>query len=341
MKINAESPGLLTADLACGYRRTGRVVLSGVSLSIPRGRFACVIGPNGAGKTTLLRTLAGLLPSLHGDIRIAGEQLTSMHATQRARRLSVVLTDIAAPGYLTVEQFVALGRHPYTGMLARMTPDDEREVSHALEQTGTTHLRRRFMSKISDGERQRASVARALTQAADVMVLDEPTAFLDIAARASLMTGLRRIAHTTDRIVVASSHDVELVLRTADLLAIIEADGSLAVGSPEDLALTGKLESLFVDRSLRFDAETGAFRLPRPIGTPVRIVGSGREAHWTAHAIERIGHPVLSGSSAASDDEELPTVTVPRVGGATWRLRIGGQEWDAETIERLTELLRD
>jgi iron complex transport system ATP-binding protein len=341
--VAVQPPQLVATDLCCGYAQAGRTVLSGVDLQMRSGRFICIIGPNGVGKTTLLRTLAGLLPPVSGSVILGGTPLDAMHALERARSLSVVLTHLDSPGYLTVERFVELGRHPHTGLLARLTDEDRRAIELALEQTGISHLRSRWMAEISDGERQRTSVARALAQAAEIMILDEPTAFLDVAARASIMSTLRRIAHTTDRLIITTSHDVELVLRMADVLAIITDDGAIRLGSPEDLVLNGALESLFADQSLRFDAESGTFRLPHPVGRPVRLTGSGLVAQWTAHAIERIGRPVIAGNDGPTGEnpDRIPAVTVDDRGGLPrWTVRTGQGAAEVESIEALAELLR-
>jgi iron complex transport system ATP-binding protein len=358
VSTDSSSPQLRAIDLACGYERTRRTVLSGVDLEMRRGRFICIIGPNGAGKTTLLRTLAGLLPPVTGRVLLAGSPIEHMQTLERARRLSIVLTHLDSPGYLTVGRFVELGRHPYTGLLARLSSSDHAAVGDALDQTGITHLRHRWMAEISDGERQRTAVARALAQAADVMILDEPTAFLDVAARASIMSTLRRIAHTTNRLIVTTSHDVELVLRIADVLIIVAADGSIQLGSPEDLVLSGALQSLFPDPALRFDPASGSFRLPHPTGAPVRLAGSGLAAQWTAHAIERIGRPVVAvdADAPAAGERDRPARDSPRGGSAeqtplvrivadatnlTWELETNGASVRCATIEALAESLRE
>ena len=330
------SPGELAAEqLSCGYPRAGRVVLSRVDLRMQRGRFFCVIGPNGAGKTTLLRTLAGLLPPMEGTVRLRGRLIAELNARERARRLSVVLTQLESPGYLSVERFVELGRHPYTGLLARLSETDRRAVDGALTRTGLSALRERWMAEISDGERQRAAVARALAQAADIMILDEPTAFLDVAARASIMTSLRNIAHETDRLIVSTSHDVELVLRTADVVAIIADNGAITLGSPEDLVLSGAIASLFPETTLRFDARTGTFRPPRPAGRPVFVDGSGLVADWTAHALERIGRRVLT-----APENDAPTVQVRHEPALSWTVVTPTARHSVGSLAELAELLR-
>jgi iron complex transport system ATP-binding protein len=321
--------GITCTDLSCGYPRSGRTVLDGVNLAAPRGRFVCVIGPNGSGKTTLLRTMAGLIPALKGTVTLGDRDVRDITATERARQLSVVLTSYDSPGYLAVRSFVELGRHPYTGLLGRRSDADDEAVDLALEQTGIDHLAGRWMAEISDGERQRAAVARALAQAADVMILDEPTAFLDVAARASVMTTLRTIAHQTGRLIISSSHDVEMVLRMADLVVMIHQDGTLQHACPEDLVLSGALDRLFPGDSLRFDPVSGTYRLPHPEGPAVAIQGRGVVAEWIAHAMERIGHRV---------DESGSTRIV--VDGSSYRLHDDSSDDTFETIGELVEAVR-
>ena len=329
--MNALLTGLRCSELACGYPRANRRVLEGIHASFPRGGFVCVIGPNGSGKTTLLRTLAGLIPAVDGTVELDGANVHTIPAGDRARRISVVLTQLGSPGYLTVRRFVELGRHPYTGLLGRRSRDDDEAVDEALDRTGIVSLANRWMAEISDGERQRAAVARALAQAADVMILDEPTAFLDVAARASVMTTLRTIAHDTGRLIVSSSHDIEMVLRTADQVVLIAEGGSLRSGCPEDLVLDGAITSLFPGNSLRFDDESGTYRLPEPSGAPIAIEGEGRRRDWVAHAMERIGRRVTN-----TDGAEV-TITI---GEGDYRLQTRDQEHTYPTILSLTEAVR-
>jgi iron complex transport system ATP-binding protein len=319
------------AALRCGYR--GRPVLSGVDLALAAGRLVCVIGPNGAGKTTLVRTIAGLLPALGGSVAIHGRDLTTIAPRERARMVSVVLTSTHVPGHLTVRGLVELGRIPHTGLLGRLTADDHRVVAGAMEMVGISHIADRHAAEVSDGERQRAAVARALAQAADVVILDEPTAFLDVAGRATVMTSLQRIAHDAGRLVIATSHDVELVLRTADMIVVIDERGTIATGSPEDLALSGQLAALYPADTLVFDAETGRFRLPERDGPHVRVTGTGVRAFWTAHALERIGYTVDAGNGK-------PVAAYVDVRETDWLVSRGAESWTASTIMALADRLR-
>jgi iron complex transport system ATP-binding protein len=316
------------AALRCGYPK--RVVLPRVDLEVERGRLLCVIGPNGSGKTTLIRTIASLLHPLGGSLTVGGAQLRDLSPQVRARRVSVVLTSTPSPGYLTVRAMVALGRTPHTGLLGRLGTEDTRAIESALATVGIAELSGRFVTELSDGERQRTAIARAIAQAAEMVVLDEPTAHLDAAGRAIVMTSLQRIAHDTGRLVIATSHDIELVLRTADVVVVIGHHGKVTIGSPEDLALGGVLETLFPKQILVFDSRTGGFRTPPRRGPRVQLGGTGLRRFWTAHALERIGYVIADGEG------DLGVV----VADDHWEIRREERKWRVDSIEALADSLR-
>ncbi len=331
---------LTATDLSCGYSGVPQPVLHGLDLSVTEGRLVCVIGSNGVGKSTLARTLAGLLPPQAGEIALQGRSLGEFSLAERARRISVVLTRLPTTGYMTVRSFVEIGRHPYTGTLGRMTHADHEAVDRALAQVGIEHLGDRWLGAISDGERQRASIARAFAQAATLMILDEPTAFLDVESRAVVMTTLRDLAHGTGKSVVATSHDIELVLRIADEVWMIAPDKSVMTGAPEDLVLTGAMDKVFPRHVMRFDLETGGFRLPHPNGSDIVVAGEGPSALWTARALERIGIRVRS--ATAGSDQPVPVVTPPGQ-DSRWTLRggpDGGRSRQFDSIADMVEYLR-
>jgi len=338
----AGTAALTATGLSCGYSDAPQPVLRDLDLAVAEGRLVCVIGSNGVGKSTLARTLAGLLPPQAGEITLQGRALNELSPAERARRISVVLTRLPTTGYMTVRSFVEIGRHPYTGTLGRMTSADHEAVDQALAQVGIESLAERWLGAISDGERQRASVARAFAQAATLMILDEPTAFLDVEARAVVMTTLRDLAHETGKSVVATSHDIELVLRIADEVWMIAPDNSVMAGVPEDLVLAGAMDAVFPQHVMRFDLETGGFRLPHPTGSDIIVAGSGPPAVWTARALERIGMRVRSATGSDRPEPKTPVVNPPGE-DARWTLRSGpggGASRQFDTIAELVEFLR-
>lgn len=295
------NPILETRGLAIGYRhhrRLVRVVAEGIDVGLPAGRFVCLLGPNGAGKSTLIRTLAGMQAPIKGMVCVAGDPLPALSARALAKRMSLVLTQRIAVGMMPVMSFVALGRHPYTNWTGRLRREDEAAVSRALADVGIEALVHRPVCELSDGERQKVKIARALAQEPRVMILDEATAFLDLPRRVELMGLLKRLAHESGRAVLLSTHDLDLALRSADRLWLLPPGGPLREGIPEDLVLDDAFSATFSDRAIVFDKCSGAFVVAgRKKGT-VSLHGTGTPAMWTYRALERAGYRVLSGGAA-------------------------------------------
>jgi iron complex transport system ATP-binding protein len=294
---------VLTLDsVTTGYRlrRGVHVVSSRVSGTLRAGEFTVLLGPNGAGKSTLLRTLCGLHAPLEGRVLLDGEDLASLSARRRAQRLGVVLTEQVKVWGLTAQALVALGRHPHTGWSGRLDATDHEAVSRALQDAGAADLALRPLSELSDGERQRVMVARALAQEPRALVLDEVTAFLDLPRRVDIMLMLRRLVHDQDRALLLSTHDLDLAIRTADRIWLIGRDGAFDVGSPEDLVLSGSIQRVFSREGVDFDSETGAFVLSTPRHMEVRLRGEGLLRTWTRRALERIGCSVVDTARAAT-----------------------------------------
>ena len=194
---NHNECALLAENLTIGYRQGGheKIVAADVSLSLQRGVVTCLLGPNGAGKSTLLRTLSCRQPALRGVVVTAdGEDLTKFKPMDVARKMSVVYTERTNAGALTAREVVALGRQPYTGFFGRLSSDDRRIVNESIEAVGVASLADRYMATLSDGERQKVMIARALAQRTPIMILDEPTSFLDVASRLEIMQLLKEIA---------------------------------------------------------------------------------------------------------------------------------------------------
>ncbi|MEM9233055.1 MAG: ABC transporter ATP-binding protein [Pseudomonadota bacterium] len=245
-------------ELASGYRRSRGVVVDPVSLTLEPGAFVCVIGRNGAGKSTLMRTICGLQPALSGSSRLEGRSVATMGARGRAQAISVVTTDrVSSPGLLA-RDVVELGRQPYTDWRGRLTPDDFDIVHQAMQQAGAVEFGPKPFDSLSDGERQRVMIARALAQSSRIMVLDEITAFLDLPGRVEIMALLRRHAEESGKIVLLSSHDLELSLELADHLWIVH-DGKLSHGDAETLIGKGVIGEAFNTDDVVFDTQKRKF----------------------------------------------------------------------------------
>lgn len=283
---------LTTSSLTIGYHR--RPIAFSLDLELRPAEMVCLIGPNGAGKSTLLRTLAGMQEPLSGTVRLGNADLFSIPALELAKQLAVVLTGRVEAGNLSAYALVTLGRHPYTDWLGRLTPRDEEAVRRAMQLTGCEALAARPIHELSDGERQKVMIARALAQEPKVLLLDEPTAFLDLPRRVELLQLLKRLSRETRCAVLLSTHDLDLALRIADKLWLLSSHGELHIGLPEELALNGALARVFQSEGVEFDHARGAFKVHQPVCGPISLHGDrdGVVTAWTWRALERIGYEV-------------------------------------------------
>ena len=249
--------------MTAGYPGSRGIVVEAVTLSLPPGSFVCVIGRNGAGKSTLMRTICGLQAPLAGSATLADRTVTEMSARDRARAISVVTTDrVSSPGLLA-RDVVELGRQPYTDWRGRLSDQDRAIVADAMRRAGAEQFAPKAFDSLSDGERQRVMIARALAQSSKIMVLDEITAFLDLPGRVEVMALLRRHAETSGKIVLLSSHDLELSLELARDLWIVD-DGGLIFGAPDQLIANGSIARAFDSSDVVFDGEKKRFLLREP-----------------------------------------------------------------------------
>ena len=230
---------ITTNRLTVGYR--GHRVVEDISLSLPCGRLVCLLGPNGAGKSTLLRTLCGFQPPVAGTVTVSGSDITTMSAAEVARLVSVVLTDRPLTPSLTAAEMVGMGRAPYTGFWGRLSDDDRRLVSEAMTTVGIAPLATRRMGQLSDGERQKVMIAKALAQHTPVIVLDEPTAFLDYPSKVAVMKTLARLAHDEGKTILMSTHDLELAAQLGDELMEIENKHIRKITADEVSRIIGRL----------------------------------------------------------------------------------------------------
>ena len=246
-------------DVSIGYKtRQGlKTVATGITASIFSGELTCLLGRNGVGKSTLLRTLAGFQPKLGGSIVIDGRQQEDYTARELAQRLGVVLTERPDVQQMTVWELVAMGRSPYTGFWGRLDHDDELMVKQAISQVGIDELTQRQVTTLSDGERQKVMIAKALAQQTSIIFLDEPTAFLDYPSKVETLLLLRRIGREAQKTIFLSTHDLELALQVADRLWLMDDATGLSIGTPAELAQKGVLAA-FVERAsgVSFDAAT-------------------------------------------------------------------------------------
>ncbi|QRR03278.1 ABC transporter ATP-binding protein [Dyadobacter sandarakinus] len=333
--MNRLSLALETRQLSVGYRQKGaeRIVAGKLSLDLWPGQLVCLLGANGSGKSTLMRTLAGLLPGLGGEILIRGRHLTDLKPAELAKELSVVLTDRLETGNLSAGEVIALGRTPYTGWLGRLSESDHYHINLAIEQAGVASLLTRKIQELSDGERQKLLLARALAQDTGVILLDEPTAHLDLPNRVEMMGLLRELARDSSKAILLSTHELDLALQSADQLWLMGKDGSLAAGAPEDLVLNGAFEAAFAGSGFYFDQLSGTFMVHRTHNLlHFALAGEPRLVFWTQRALERKGYGI-----SLSKNHALRIAVQEENQDLHWILDWKGQRFSVRSMEALLQ----
>lgn len=264
---NIEEPTkspLSAAGLGIGYRERGTTTLlaGGITFRLSPGSLSAVVGVNGVGKSTLLRTLAGMQPALKGTVLMKGSPLKKLSPTQKAQMLSVVLTDPLGSKNLKVSELVGLGRHPYTNWLGQLNGADRLKIRESLAKMELGEIADQPCHTLSDGQLQRALIARALAQDTALMLLDEPTTHLDLYHKVKILKLLREVAHTTQKSILFSTHEIGLAIQLCDHILVLQP-GHAHFGSPCELIEAGDFERLFPKDTIHFDAQSGMFRVKK------------------------------------------------------------------------------
>lgn len=319
-------------DLSIGYvsKNDVKVVAQHITATIYSGELTCLLGANGVGKSTLLRTLSAFQPKLEGEIFIEGKEIDEFTDKQLSHVISVVLTEKPDIRNMTVEELVGLGRSPYTGFWGTLTKDDKAIVDRAIHLVGIDALQGRMIQTLSDGERQKVMIAKALAQETPVIYLDEPTAFLDYPSKVEMMQLLFKLSRETDKTIFLSTHDLELALQIADKLWLMDKQKGVKIGAPEDLSLDGSLASFFARKGIVFDQETGLFRVENETTRKIGLQGEGIRYTMVYKALKRIGIQ----ADAKSVDEDKITILPD-----SYVLKLAGKEIVCKTIADILERL--
>ena len=301
-------------NLSIGYpgKSDVKVVADGICAGINSGELTCLLGANGVGKSTLLRTLSAFQPKLGGEIRIQGKEIESYTDKQLSRVISVVLTEKCDIRNMSVTELIGLGRSPYTGFWGTLTKEDRQVVERAVALVGIPHLAHRMVHTLSDGERQKVMIAKALAQETPVIYLDEPTEMMQL---------LHHLSRQTDKTIFLSTHDLELALQIADKIWLMDKANGVTIGTPEDLALNGSLSSFFARKGIVFDLETGLFRVDNEYTTQIRLSGHGQRYAMVRKALQRNG--ILANRNVES---ETYIETGDLKGGGAFVLHRPGEE---------------
>lgn len=251
------------SNLTTGYHGKRGVTRVGVALNaeLKSGTLTCLLGPNGSGKSTLLRTLCGFQPPIEGKIEVAGRQIEAYSNEELARIVGVVLTDNTHITDMSVWDVVAMGRSPYTNFWGKLTEQDREEVSRCMKLVGIDAFADRKIQTLSDGERQKVMIAKAIAQDTSIILLDEPTAFLDYPNKVGMLLLLHRIAKTLNKAVFLSTHDMEHALQVADEVWLLDKALGLTTGTPQALSEDGSIERYFTAEGMTYDRASMSFRI--------------------------------------------------------------------------------
>ena len=266
-----------TSQLTVGY--DGKPLIRDITIGIARGEIVTLIGPNGAGKSTILKSITRQLKAIGGTVALDGQNLSGLSHKELATRMAVVLTQRMKPELMTCRDIVATGRYPYTGRLGLLTKQDEEKVSEAMETVHALELSHRDFNAVSDGQRQRILLARAICQEPEIIILDEPTSYLDIRHKLELLTILRCMAKEKGITVIMSLHEIDLAQKISDKIICVKGDTIGSYGTPEEVFDEEKIRQLYNITEGFFDPCFGSIELPRPRGNPEILVlsacGSG------------------------------------------------------------------
>lgn len=326
-------------DLSIGYpdKHNTKRVAEHLNASIHSGELTCLLGTNGVGKSTLLRTLSAFQPPLGGTIDLLDRPLSTYDDRQLATVIGVVLTEKSDIRNMTVEELVGLGRSPYTGFWGTLKEGDRKIVHEAIARVRIEPLTQRMVHTLSDGERQKVMIAKALAQETPIIFLDEPTAFLDFPSKVEVMQLLHNLTHTLQKTVFMSTHDLELALQIADKIWLMDRTNGIAIGTPEDLSLEGKLSSFFSRKGITYDTETGFFRIDTEYRREIHLHGHGSRYAMVRKALQRNG---IRADRHVADDS-LHIDTTGSAGDPFVIHRADGSTQSATNIEALLSLIAD
>ena len=284
---------LKTNNLSVGYNN--KVVISNINVEVKNGEILCLLGSNGAGKTTLLRSLSKLISPIKGEIYLNGVNINCISRKALSKKMALVLTNRLLGDLMTVQDIVNIGRYPYTGFFGSLSKKDLIMVDEALESVDALHLKKRYFDELSDGEKQKVLVARALVQEPEIIILDEPTTHLDIKHRLELINILKKLSKEKSISVILSLHEIDIALKSCDKVALIKNNKVIAYGQPEDVVDEDIINSLYEWDDKNFNSLLGSVEISNKSKNEVFIIGGGGKATPIYRAFTKKGIGLYSG----------------------------------------------
>ena len=292
--LRQEEAYLRTENLAAGY--DGKAWIREISIHASRGEIVTLIGPNGAGKSTILKSIAGQLKPVGGVVSLDGRMMEQWPETEIARRMAVMMTERTQPELMTCFDVAAMGRYPHTGRFGTLSEADRKVVWHALDMVHAEELEDREFSRISDGQKQRILLARAICQQPQIILLDEPTSFLDIRHKMELLTILKTLVREKQVAVLMSMHELDLAQKVSDYIVCVGENKIWKCGTPEEIFTETCMEELFGIPGGSYCAEYGSVELPAAAGTPeVFVIGGNGSGIPVYRQLQRQGIPFAAG----------------------------------------------
>jgi len=319
----ASTVALNTHNLSIGYEHGKNILLNNLNLTLSRGHMICFMGPNGIGKSTLIRTLAGLQKPLNGTVTYASNK-------DLPQQLAVVLTDRISSTELVVYDLIVFGRYPYLDWTIKLSDADKLKINEVINLIGIQSLVNKKIDELSDGQLQLVMIARALAQDCDIILLDEPTAHLDLNNRVEIMNLLRNIAHQQNKAILVATHELDLALQTADKIWLAGLNQNVVTGMPEDLVLNGSFDEIF--RFKGFDLKTGKIQHTAYRETAIALHGDGPELLWTRNALERNGFII-------NINAETTITLIKEAKTLTWKIKVNNSETVCDSLESMINIL--
>jgi len=321
-------------SLLIGYLsgKKSKILLPALNAKAYHGELIAMIGQNGIGKSTLLRTITGLQVAINGTINIDGKPISNYSRIDFAQHIGYISTEQVRVSNMKVYDLVALGRFPHTDWLGKLTGNDHAIIMDSIEKVGMQFFINNYVTELSDGERQRVMIARVLAQDTDLLVMDEPTAFLDIKSKYEIVHLLHDLSKKRGKTIIFSTHDLNIAVSEADKIWLILKD-SFKEGAPEDLIIGGALDELFKDSLVRFNQADGSFTFRNEFKGNFNLKGEGISKLWTEKALNRAGY------SLSYSNEGLKIEVITQNGELRWLVRINKTKEEFKTIYDLVNWL--
>ena len=328
MAVTTTTSYLTTSDLTVGYRtyQVENRLFENLNLTLDSGQLICFMGPNGSGKSSLIRTIAGLQKPLSG--KIITQNLTE--SADIPKLLSVVLTEKVTSINMTAYEVVTYGRYPYMDWTIKLSPEDNNIIDRSIHQVRIKDFIHKKLYELSDGQVQMVMIARALAQDTPIILLDEPTAHLDLNNRVEIMRLLQNLSRLTNKAILVATHELDLALQTADKIWLTGKEKNILTGIPEDLILNGSFDEIF--RFKGFDLKSGKILHEYHRKIKIQLIGKDHEFLWTKNALERNGFEV-------TDEPSNVTITIDRGNNIKWLVRKDEVELVANSVAELMEII--